>query len=70
MWECESWGRYKKTTNIRHHVRETIPHRRSLTEYQLLKRNAKMSDYAQCDKEVPEKSEEALLNSLQSSGTC
>ena len=36
MWECECWILYKTTTNVKLHIREKFPHRRSLTEHQLL----------------------------------
>ena len=55
MRECEWWRLYKTATNVKLHVRENFPHRRSLTE-QLLegikKRN--LFVYVQCDIEVPE----------------
>ena len=36
MWECERWNFYKTTTNVKLHIRENFPYRRSLTEQQLL----------------------------------
>ena len=38
MWECEWWRRYKTTNNVKLHIRENFPYRRSLTEQQLLER--------------------------------
>ena len=36
MWEREWWRLYQATSNVREHVREKLPHRRSLTDNQLL----------------------------------
>ena len=36
MWECEWWRLYKTTVNVKLHIRENFPYRRSLTEQQLL----------------------------------
>ena len=57
MWECEWWGWYKTTANDKQHVWDHFPHRRSLTEYQLLEemKNGKNSECLQCYIEVPRK---------------
>ena len=31
-WECEGWRLYKTTTDLKLHIREDFPYRRSLTE--------------------------------------
>ena len=56
MWECECWRLYKTTANVKIHIREIFPDRRSLTEQQLLEGIKKGSPfgYIQCDIEVPE----------------
>ena len=56
MWECECWRLYKTTANVKIHIRENFPYRRSLTEQQLLEGIKKGSPfgYVQCDIEVPE----------------
>ena len=36
MWECVWWRLYKTTTDVKLHIRENFPYRRSLTEHQLL----------------------------------
>ena len=56
MWECEWWRVYKTTANVKLHIREKFPYRRSLTEQQLLEQVKKGSlfGYVQCDIQVPE----------------
>ena len=56
MWECEWWRLYKTTTNVKLHIRENFPYRRSLTEYQLLGgiKKGNLFGYVQCEIEVPE----------------
>ena len=56
MWESEWWTLYKTTTNVKLHIRENFPHRRSLTEQQLLegKKKGNLFGYVLCDIEVPE----------------
>ena len=36
MWECEWWRLYKTTANVKLHIRENFPYRRSPIEQQLL----------------------------------
>ena len=57
MWECDWWRLYKTTTNVKLHIREIFPYRRSLTEQQLLEGKKKRNQigYVQCDIEVPKK---------------
>ena len=38
MWECEWWRLYRTTTNVKLHIRENFPYRRSLTEQQFLEK--------------------------------
>ena len=54
MWECEWWRLYKTTTNVKLHIRENFPYRRSLTEHQLLEgiKKGNLFGYVQCDIEV------------------
>ena len=56
MWECEWWRLHKTTTNVKRHIRENFPYRRSLTERQLLEgiNKGNLFGYVQCDVEVPE----------------
>ena len=56
MWECEWWRFYKTTANVKLHIRENFPYRRSLTEQQLLEgiKKASLFGYVQYDIEVPE----------------
>ena len=56
MWECEWWRLYKTTSNVKLHIRENFPYRRSLTEQQLLEgiKKGSLFGYVQCDIEVPE----------------
>ena len=56
MWECEWWKPYKTTNNVELHIRKNFPHRRSLTEHQLLEgiKKGNFFGYVQCDIEVPE----------------
>ena len=57
MWECEWWRLYKTTTNVKLHIGENFPYRRSLTEQQLLEgiKKGSLFGYVQCDIEAPEK---------------
>ena len=54
-WECDWWRHYKATTNVKLHIRENFPYRRSLTEQQLLEgiKKGSLFGYIQCDIEVP-----------------
>ena len=56
MWESEWWRLDKTATNVKLHMRENFPYRRSLTEQQLLEgiKKGKHFGYVQCDIEVPE----------------
>ena len=56
MWECEWWRLYKTITNVKLHLRENFPYRRSLTEQLLLERKKKgnLIGYIQSDIEKPE----------------
>ena len=56
MWECEWWRLYKTTINVKLHIRENFPYRRSLTEQQLLegKKKGNLFGYVQCNIDVPE----------------
>ena len=56
MWKCEWWRLYKTSTNVKLHIREKFPYRRSLTEQQLLGgiKKGSLIGYVQCDIEVPE----------------
>ena len=56
IWECARWRLYKTTTNVKLHIRENFPYRRSLTEHQLLEGTKKgnLFGYVQWDIEVPE----------------
>ena len=56
MWECEWWRLFKTATNVKLHIRESLPYRRSLTEHQLPQGIKKgiLFGYVQCDIEVPE----------------
>ena len=55
-WECDWWRLYKTTTNVKLHIRENFPYRRSLTEHQLLEgiKKGHIFGYVQCNIEVPE----------------
>ena len=57
MLECEWLRLYKTTTNVKLHIRENFPYRRSLTEQQLLEgiKKGNLFGYVQCNTEVPEK---------------
>ena len=48
---------YTTTSNVKLHIRENFPYRRSLTEQQLLEgiKKGSLLGYVQCDLEVPEK---------------
>ena len=56
MWEGEWWRLYKTTNNVKQHIREHFPYRRSLAAEQLLEeiKNGKLFGYVQCDIEIPE----------------
>ena len=56
MWECEWWRIYKTTANVKLHIRENFPYRRSLTEQKLLEgiKKGSLFGYVQYDIEVPE----------------
>ena len=64
MWECERRKLYKTFTNVRLHIREIFPYRRSLTEQQLLEgiKKGKLFGYVQCDIEVNENLRENFAN--------
>ena len=55
MWECEWWRLYKTTANVKLHIRENFPYRRSLREQQLLEgiKKGSLFGYVQSDIEVP-----------------
>ena len=55
-WEFEWWRLDKTTTNVKLHIREIFPYRRSFTEQQFLEgiKKGNLSGYVQCDIEVPE----------------
>ena len=36
MWECHWWNRYKTTTCVKRHLRESFPYKRPLSEKGLL----------------------------------
>ena len=57
MWECSWWRHYKTTANVKLHIRENFPYRRSLTEQQLPEgiKKGSVFGYVQCDFEIPEK---------------
>ena len=54
MWACKWWRLYKTTSNVKLHIREIFPYRRSLTEQQLLEgiKKGSLFGYVQCDIEV------------------
>ena len=56
MWECDWCRLYKTTTNVKLHIRENFPYRRSLIEQQVLEgiRKGNLFGYVQCHIEVPE----------------
>ena len=64
MWECEWWRLYKTTTDVKPHIRENFPYRRSFTEHQLLEgiNKGNLFGYVQCDIEVPENLRENFAN--------
>ena len=59
IWQCEWWRFNKTDTNVKLHIRENFPYRRSLTEQQLLEgiKKGNLFGYVQCDIEVPQKIE-------------
>ena len=56
MWDCEWWRLYKTSTNVKLHIRENIPHRRSLTAHQLPEgtKKSNLLGYVQGNIEVSE----------------
>ena len=56
MWEGEWWRLYKTTNNVKLHIREIFPYRRSVREQQLLEeiKKGNLFGYVQCNIEVPE----------------
>ena len=56
MWQCEWWRLYKTTTNVKPHIREHFPSRRSPAAEQLLEelKEGKLFAWVHCDIEVPE----------------
>ena len=56
MRESEWWRLYKTTINVKLHIREIFPYRRSLAEQQLLEgiKKGSLLGYVQCDIEAPE----------------
>ena len=55
MREYDWWRLYKTSTNVKLHIREIFPYRRSPTEHQLLEgmKKGNLIGYVQCDIEVP-----------------
>ena len=64
LWEFEWWRLYKTTTNVKLHIREIFPYRRSLTKQQLLEgiKKGNLFGYVQRDIEVPENLRENFAN--------
>ena len=56
MWECEWWSLYKTDAPVKSYLRANIPHKRPLSEEQLLQRiiDERLFGYVQCDIEVPQ----------------
>ena len=56
MWECEWWKLYKTTNNVKQHIGEPFPYRRSLAAEQRLEKikEGELFGSVQCDIEVPE----------------
>ena len=56
IWECEWWRLCKTTTNVKLHIWENFPYRRSPTKHQLLEgiKKVNLFDYVQCNIEVAE----------------
>ena len=56
MWECEWWSLYKTDASVKSHLRENFPHKRPLSEEQLLQGiiDGQHFGYVQCDIDVPE----------------
>ena len=56
MWQCESWSLYETDVSVKSHLRENFPHKRPLSEEQLLQGiiDGQVFGYVQCDFEVPE----------------
>ena len=69
-WQCERWRLYRTTTNIKSHVPENFPYRRSLTEHQLLERIKKKTFLAtfKATLKYLKTWEQTLLTVLQYSG--
>ena len=63
-WECEWWRLYKKTTNVKRHIRKNFPYRRPLTEQQLFEgiKKGNLFGYVRCDIEVPENLRANMVN--------
>ena len=55
MWECEWWRVDKTTTNVKLHIREKLPYRRSLTEQKLLEgiKKGNLFGYVLCKIKLP-----------------
>ena len=64
MWECEWWNRYKTTTCVKEHLRESFPYKRPLREKSLLEqiRSCKLFGYLQSDIEMPDELREKFAN--------
>ena len=56
MWECEWWSLYKTDAAVKSYLRANLPHKRPLSEEQLLQQilDGRLFGYVQCDIEVPE----------------
>ena len=55
MWECQWCRLYKTHNNVKKHIRENFPYRRSFAAQHLLEtKNGKLFGYVQGDIEVPE----------------
>ena len=56
MWECDWWGLDKTEASVENHLREIFPHKRPLSEEQLLQGiiDGRLFGYVQCDMEVPQ----------------
>ena len=65
MWECEWWRLYKRSTNVKLHIREIFPYRLSLTEQKLEGiKEGNLIGYVQSDIELPENSRANFANFL------
>ena len=65
MWECEWWRHYKTDAPVKSYLRANFPHKRLLSEEQLLQRiiDGRLFGYVQCDIEVPEHLRDYFSNS-------